>query len=163
MTGALTAAVIGAAGAVTGAAVGAASGWWTATLTARHAERTRRAERRESAYAEFLTSSEALHRIITASETMLATKPGDTIGGHVAQATGSVSRAYIAVLIAGSPEAASTGADIDGKARDIHRWFTSTVSGIPLTPQADGELGSHLSEYTALLGKFAETARRELG
>jgi len=162
MSSALTVAAIGAAGVVTGAVVGGASGWWTATLTARHARAARRSERREAAYTEFIVNAEALHRLITASETLPDTRPNDTFGSHVAQATGSIGRTYIAVMLAGSAEAASIGADIDRKARDIYHWFTSTVTRLPLSPEEIEELHTHLNAYTSLLGRFADVAQREL-
>lgn len=162
VTGALTDAVIGAAGVVTGAVVGAASGWWTATLTARHAATARRNERREAAYTEFLASAELLHRVINDWESVPGTQPADTIGYHVAQAAGSVYRSYVAVLVAGSAEASDIGADVDGKARAIRHWFTSSVSSVPLSPELAEQLHDHVRSYVALLGRFAEVARREL-
>jgi hypothetical protein len=162
MSSALTAAAIGAAGVVIGAAVAGASGWWTATVAARQVRAARRAERRETAYTEFILSAEALHRVITASETLPDVRPSESIGNHVAQASGSISRTYIAVMVAGTAEAADIGADIYRKAQEIWHWFTGTVAHPPLSPELAAELRGHLDAYTSLLARFADVARREL-
>lgn len=162
MTPTETAAAVGAGGVVIGAVIAAASSWWATSLTARQARKAQRAARREAAYTEFILCAETLHRVMTDWGTVPGTQPADTIGHHVGHAAGSVYRTYIAVMLTGSEQAAGAGVDVYRKAWDIRRWFTRTVTTLPLSQELGQDLEGQVAEYVALLRRFAAIARTEI-
>lgn len=153
--------LITAAAAIAGAGVG-----WLASWTAgRRSRAEARDDRRRGAYGAFIGAAEEILHLLTYSGTMkTAPTPDSLFGENLAQAVGSVDRAYVGVLLAG-PEAAWTVADEVRQGCWALLTYLSPEPGetTPAPQNALAGFASLCTDYARACDKFTRAAQRILG
>lgn len=119
-----------------------------------------RDDRRRAAYAAFIATQEELRRVILAWKTADPPAAADSqFGPAVAQAVGSVDRAFVAVTLAGPEKAQDHADDVRGKAWGVYNVIYRPESpGQPVMPKFAERVG----DYIDACDQFAQTASEVL-
>ena len=150
---------------ITGSAVvvGAGLGWVATWTAGRRSRAERRSDIRREAYGTFIGAAEELTRLFSAYHTVESPPaPESTIGENVARYVGSVSRGYVAVLLAGPSQAKEPAARVRKEA-----WaLLSSLRGYgrPRDLPADTlkELLAHIDAYIMACDTFIAFAEKTL-
>jgi gas vesicle protein len=145
------------AGALAGGAIGGFSTW----AGIHRSGKDSRDDRRRAAYAAFIAAQEELRRILLAWRTAEPSPAPDArFGPAIAQAVGSVDRAFVAVVLAGPRKAKDHADDVRDQA-----WGVYNVIYRPegTGQSADPKLGKRVEKYIDACDAFSRTASEVLG
>ena len=143
-------------GALAGGTISALSTW----ASSRRSRKGARDDRRRAAYAAFIAAQEELRRVILAWKAASPPPTADSqFGPAVAQAVGSVDRAFVAVTLAGPEKAQDRADDVRGKAWGVYNVIYRPESpGQPVMPKFAERVG----DYIDACDQFTQTASEVL-
>ena len=146
--------------AIVGALAGGAIVGLTTWTGGRTSRKDTRDDRRRAAYAAFIGAQEELRRVLEAWETVDPQLiPDSRAGPAIAQAVGSVDRAFVAVTLAGPLKAQHSADDVRGKAWGVYNvLYRPEGPGQPVLPK----LSDRISDYTGACEQFTQTATEVL-
>lgn len=143
-------------GALAGGTISGLSTW----ASSRRSRKDARDDRRRAAYAAFIAAQEELRRVILAWKTTNPPPTADAqFGPAVAQAVGSVDRAFVAVTLAGPEKAQDHADDVRGQAWGVYNVIYRPESpGQPVMPKFAERVG----DYIDACDQFTQTASEVL-
>jgi hypothetical protein len=141
--------------------VGAGLGWlgnWTAS---RRSSADKRDERRRDAYGAFIEAAEELTRLLAIYRTVEnPPAPDSTVGDNVARYVGSVSRAYVTVLLAGPRQAKEAAQEVNQRAWVLLAFLHGYGTPRNMPRDAMTELEDHLEAYISACDEFTAFAEK---
>jgi hypothetical protein len=145
---------------VVGALAGGTISGLSTRASSRRSRKDTRDDRRRAAYAAFVAAQEELRRVILAWKTTHPPPTADSqFGPSVAQAVGSVDRAFVAVTLAGPEKAQDHADDVRGKAWGVYNVIYGPESpGQPVMPKFAERVG----DYIDACDQFTQTASEVL-